>query len=684
MEGNTTKEHKLLAEYGFSLPRGGVAQSAEEAVRIATEIGFPVALKVLSPDIVHKTEVGGVKLGVSTPAEMKQAYADLMRSVSAGAPQAAISGVQVEEMCRGGAELFVGLQHNPQLGPTIAFGLGGVFTELFKDVTFRLLPISEDDAAQMITEIRGREILQGYRGATPVSNELMVRLLMAAAKLGLDHAHSLEAVDLNPILVWGDEHRVLDAKILFSAEGYTTAVEEPNTCHLDGFFEAQSVAIVGASGTPGKIGHAILESLSRHQYRGHVYPVNPQRPEILGMKAFPSLREIPASVDLAVVAVPLRHVPALVAECGEKGVRNMVIVSGGGKESGQAGKQLEEEIASRAREAGVRIVGPNCIGVFNGENQLDTFFQPHDKMDRPRAGRVAVLSQSGTVGVGLLERFAELGVSKFVSYGNRLDVDEADLIAYLGEDPQTDVIVCYFEGLENGRKLFSAIRDVTPRTPVVVFKSGRTPQGARASISHTGFFGGTYEPWKGALLQAGAVAVDGFEELAAAAKALLMQPPAGGNRVAMISNGAGPMVQAMDLLSDYDLQLKELSQDAIDRLKERYPDYFMVQNPLDVTGSATAKDYDVGLRGLLSEEDVDIVLAWFVFQDAPLDLEIVDVLRALGEEQHKPILCGAMGGTWTKHVSERIEQAGIPVVQSVREWLSGAAALARYGRVVRG
>lgn len=662
----------IIENYGLLFPRSELAKSPDEAVEIAEEIGFPVVLKIVSPDILHKTDVGGVQLDLRSREGVWEAFGRLMEAIAEKAPKATAIGVRVEEMCSDGVEVFVGLENNPQFGPMITFGLGGIFTEILHDVTFRVLPITREDAALMIKEIKGYKLLSGFRGQPPVSEELLIDLLLRVGRMGLDLADRLEAIDLNPVLVWGDQHRVLDAKVLLIDKPHPLKSEGANTAYLDRFFNAESVAVVGASATPGKIGNAILDSLVNHQYKGCVYPINPQRKEILGLPTYPSLKDVPGSIDLVVVAIPLSAVPQVIRECAEKNVHNMVIVSGGGKELGNAGKALEAEISRLAQEADLRIVGPNCIGVFNGKTRLDTFFQPHEKMDRPQQGRVAVLTQSGTVGATFLEKARELGVSKFVSYGNRLDLDEGDLIAYLGDDPETDVIVCYIEGIENGRKFLSVAREVTAKKPIVVFKAGRSPQGARASISHTGFFGGTYGPWKGALAQAGLIAVDSVEELYATTKALAMQPPAYGNRIAMISNGAGPVVQAIDLLEHYHLRMADLSEETLQKMRSAYPSNFVMQNPVDITGSATAPDYEVGLEVLLSDRNVDIVMPWFVFQDAPLGEEIIKILCDFSKKHKKPILCGAMGGRYTKSISQRIEAAGVPVFHSVLEWLGAA------------
>ena len=320
----------------------------------------------------------------------------------------------------------------------------------------------------------------------------------------------------------------------------------------------------------------------------------------------------------------------------------------------------------------MRIIGPNCIGVFDGASRLDTFFQVHERMVRPPSGKVAMTTQSGTVGAAFLEA-ATYGMSKFVSYGNRVDVDEADLLAYLADDPDTAVIACYVEGLERGRKFLETARQVTKKKPVVIYKAGRSQRGARASMSHTGFFGGSYKVCQGAFRQAGLIDVDSLEELQAAAQALALQPEARGPRLAMISNGAGTMVQAMDLMNAYGLTMHDLEPETVERLEAVYPGYYIVQNPVDVTGSATSQDYRLGIEALIEDPNVDVIMPWFVFQDTPLDEGIVEALVELSGA--KPILCGAMGGPYTVKMGRELEAQGVPLVYGVRPWLAAARAV---------
>ena len=671
----------MILQYGFKVPRSALAKTPDEAARVASEIGLPVALKLSSPDIVHKTDVGGVMLNLGRANQVRRAFEQIVSSARAACPQAQVQGVQIQEMVTEGTEVIIGLLDDPQFGPVIMFGLGGVFTEVLQDVTFRVVPIERSDAAQMLHEIQGQKVLQGYRGDPPVSEEMLIDLLMNASRMASDQAGKLQSVDFNPIVVWKDQHWVLDAKILWHPEPQPApSAVQANPRHLDIFFKARSVALVGASTTPGKVGNAVLDSLLNHEFKGQVYPINPSRDEIMGAKAYPSLADIPHPVDLVVASVNLRLVPEIIKTCAAKDIHNLVVVSGGGKELGGEQAETEAEIRRLARAHDVRVVGPNCIGVFDGHTRLDTFFQIQQRMLRPRPGRLALITQSGAVGIPFLEHAAAVGVSKFVSYGNRADVDEADLLAYLAEDPETDLIAIYVEGFEDGRKFLNTARQVGRKKPVVVFKVGRTERAARASISHTGFFGGSYGVIQGALRQAGLIAVDSYEGLLATTKALAMQPAAQGPGIAMISNGAGTMVQGIDLLKPHGLEIPELSPESLNRLTEAYPPFYVVQNPIDVTGSATSADYEVGIEALLQDEHIDIVMPWFVFQDTPLDEGIVAKMGRLNRAYDKPILVGTLGGPYTAKMSQAIEAQGVPVFQGVRDWVAAARGVMLAGR----
>jgi 3-hydroxypropionyl-CoA synthetase (ADP-forming) len=274
-------------------------------------------------------------------------------------------------------------------------------------------------------------------------------------------------------------------------------------------------------------------------------------------------------------------------------------------------------------------------------------------------------------------------MSKMVSYGNRSDVDEADMIWYLSEDPQTRVIGLYVEGLGDGRKFMNTARRVIIERgkPVIVFKNGRSVRGAKQAASHTGSLGGSYAVVKGALDQAGIISVDSYEELTAALKALTWQPVPNGGRVAMVTNGAGPIIAAIDHFERLGLQVAELSEETKKSLKDHYPPTYVIGNPCDITGSANADDYRFAIQSFMDDPNIDIILPWFVFQDDPLEESIVDVLASFQKQKKKPILVGAMGGPFTEKISHQIEDANVPVYHSVIEWVIAAGALAKWARV---
>ncbi|MEM2905893.1 MAG: acetate--CoA ligase family protein [Candidatus Bathyarchaeia archaeon] len=447
---------------------------------------------------------------------------------------------------------------------------------------------------------------------------------------------------------------------------------------MEGFFNPSSVAVIGASTTPGSIGHEVLRSLL--QYKGRVYPINPKATEVLGLRCYPSILDVPSSVDLVVFAVPSRIIPSLLEDCGKKGVRNAIIISGGFKEVGGEAEKLEASIVEVARRHGIRVIGPNCIGVYDSKSGLDTFFQSRERMTRPPPGKVAFITQSGTFGCAMIEWMAEagLGMSKFVSYGNRSDVDEADLIDYLAADEDTKVIAIYTESIGDGRKLLRAAREALQKKPIVILKSGRTESGSRAALSHTGSLSGSYAVAKGAFRQAGLIQAQNLEELFDMTKALLMQPPAEGNSVAMITNGAGPVVMAVDACTGLGIETGRYSQQTVEELRKSLPYYCQIGAAVDLTGSATVQTYRTGMEMLLQDPNVDLLIVFIVFQDTPLQEEIVDTVHEMLRYK-KPIICCAAGGEYTRKQVERLEKGGVPVYPTAERAVAAAQALIQYG-----
>ncbi len=673
---------QILESYGIRVPPYALVKSEEEAVREAKRIGFPLVMKVVSPEILHKTDVGGVKVGIKSEQEVIETFRSMYDRL---AGKYDVKGILLEKMVPQGIELIVGLQYDEQFGPVIMVGLGGIFTEVYRDVSFRMLPISKQDALDMLNELNGKKVLEGFRGSKPINKDMLAEALVSIGKLGIDMAAYYDSVDFNPIVVYPDDYAVVDAKIILREKPLDNPIStaEPNIKHMEKFFYPRSVAVVGASATPGKVGYSVLDSIAKHEFKGEVYPINPTRSEIMGLKAYKSLEDIGKPVDLVVVVVDVLQTPAIMEQAAKLGIHNILIISGGGKELGGERAEAERRIKELAEKYDMRVIGPNCIGMFNAENRFDAAFQGHVRMIRPPLGPVSFLTQSGTIGISFMESAESFGMSKMISYGNRADVDEADMIWYLAHDPNTKVIGLYVEGFGDGRKFVNTARRVIKELgkPIVIWKSGRTQRGAKQAVSHTGSMGGSYAVVKGALKQAGVILVDSYQELVGTLKALAWQPAAKGNRVALVSNGIGPVISAIDHFERLGLEVAQISESTLKAFKEHYPPTFVIGNPLDVTGSATSSDYKFAIEKFMDDPNVDIIMPWFVFQDDPLDEGIVDVLAELNKDKKKPILAGAIGGQYTAKMVKAIESKGIPFYNEIIPWVRAAAALVEWGRV---
>jgi len=677
---------EMLRSRGVTVPAGKLCTSVEEASECARGLCYPLVLKIVSDRVLHKTELGGVRLGIANEMQLQAAFAEMDNSFKK-AKVPGYLGILVEETADAGIELIVGLQFDQAFGPVIMTGIGGVMTDLYEDVSFRMLPVTERDIREMLEELRGKPLLEGYRGATPVAFQALIETIGALARFGEEMAPFYESVDFNPIIVTAKGSCVVDAKMSLAAEERKEPLsfEPPRTEGLERFFNPRSVAVMGASSVAGKIGNVILDSLVNYEFKGEVYPINPNYSELMGLKSYPDLKSLPVAPELLVVVVDLKRMPELLDEMNELGIKNALIVSGGGKELGGERARLEGSIARKARDYGIRLIGPNCIGSYDGKSRFDSFFHHHERLLRPPAGAKAFITQSGTWGCSFLESAEQSGVSKMVSYGNRVDVDEGDLIAMLADDPETRVIGSYIEGLGMGRKFLAAVRVAQKnRKPVVVFKTGRNRQSASAAVSHTGAYGGSYHVYRGVLRQHGVVLVDSFHELYAACEALELQPLPRGGRAAMLSNGAGPMVNALDSFPRAGLELVELSRDSVKRMRDHFSFFYLVENPVDVTGSASAADYEFVIETLMDDDSVDIVMPFFVFQDTPLDESIVPRLDSLNKKRRKPIIGCAAGGPYTERMSRALQKIGIPVYPDVARWVAAASAMAQWAEVING
>jgi acyl-CoA synthetase (NDP forming) len=443
-------ESRVLCEaYGIALPAERVAQSAAEAGAAADALGFPVVMKIVSSDILHKTEAGGVVVGVKTTAEAERAFDQIVASAKRYKPDAAIEGVQLQQMLSGGHEVIVGGLTDPSFGKVVAFGLGGVLVEVLKDVTFRLAPCDEATALSMLDNIAAAKILRGVRGGEAVDRTALGRTIVAVSHLISDFPQ-IKELDLNPVFASGRGAIAADVRVLVdfapARERYRPSQDEILRA-MNRIMRPDAVAVIGASPEDGKIGNSVMKNLINGGYQGAIYPIHPKVPEVLGRKAYKSVKEIPGKVDVAVFAIPAPLVAGALKECGEKQIPGAVLIPSGFAETGNVAGQ--EEIVKVAREYNVRLMGPNIYGFYyTHKNLCATFCTPYDIK-----GKAALSSQSGGVGMAIIgfSRSAKMGVSAIVGLGNKSDIDEDDLLTFFEQDPNTQVVAMHVEDLKDGR-----------------------------------------------------------------------------------------------------------------------------------------------------------------------------------------------------------------------------------------
>ena len=448
--------------------------------------------------------------------------------------------------------------------------------------------------------------------------------------------------------------------------------------HLDKLFRPESVAVIGASSQEGSIGHALLKNLVDGGFSGDIHPVNPKHDRVQDMAAVPSIGKIDKTVDLALIATPIATVPDIVRQCADAGVGGAVIISAGGRETGEEGREIEAEIADAARKGKVRIIGPNCLGIIRPGGGLNASFAPH----LPGAGRLAFLSQSGAICTSILDLSMkeQFGFSCFVSTGSMLDVDFGDLIDYLGNDPEVRSILLYIESLVHFRKFMSAARAVSRIKPIVVLKSGRSQAGAKAAASHTGAMAGSDDAYNAAFRRAGIVRVATIGELFDCAELLAKQPRPAGPRLGIITNGGGPGVMAADALGDYDLSPAALSDETIEQLNGVLPPFWSRGNPVDVLGDASPERYAEAVGVLMEARELDGILAIFSPQALTEPVETAEALAERVKGKRYPLVTSWVGGVDVETARSRLNDGDIPTYETPEQAIRAFMYLHEYAR----
>src|SRR6266498_1571585 len=660
----TAPEGKLVCDaYGIPVPKEGVATSAADAAKLATGMGFPVVLKIVSPEILHKTEAGGVLVGVKSAEDVQKGFDTIMANAKKYNAKANLLGVQVQQMVTGGQEVIVGAVTDPSFGKLVAFGLGGVLVEVLKDITFRLAPAMREDALSMQDGIAAAAILKGVRGADPIDREALARIIEAVSQLVADFPEIAE-MDLNPVFATKNGATAADVRIVVDfapAPARFRPSHEDIVRDMNRIMKPESVAVIGASSEDGKIGNSVMKNLINGGYQGKIYPINPSADEIMGRKAYKSVKDVPGKVDVAVFAIPAKFVAQALVEVGEKKIPGAVLIPSGFAETGNV--EGQKEIVAIGQKYGVRLMGPNIYGFYyTWKNLCATFCTAYDVK-----GHAALSSQSGGIGMAIVgfSRSAKMGVSAIVGLGNKSDIDEDDLLTFFEQDDNTHIIVQHCEDLKDGRAFAEVAKRVSKSKPVVVLKAGRTSLGSKAASSHTGALAGNDKIYDDVLRQSGVIRARSLREMLEFARALPILPTPKGDNIVIITGAGGSGVLLSDAVVDNGLSLMAFPSDLDAAFKKFIPPFGASGNPVDITGGEPPKTYVNTVKLGLSDDRIHSLILgyWHTIVTPPMVFarNMVEVKKEMETKGFvKPMVASLAGDVEVEEAAEYLYQNGIP------------------------
>src|SRR5499427_5462270 len=660
----TAPEAKDICEaYGIAIPKEGVAANAAEAAKLASSIGFPVVMKIVSPQILHKTEAGGVVVGVKSAEAASEAFNTIVANARRYKSDATIDGVQVQQMLAGGQEVIIGAVTDPAFGKLVAFGLGGLLVEVLKDITFRLAPATREDALSMLDSIAAAEILRGVRGSEAVNREALATLIVNVSQLVADFPEITE-LDLNPVFATPRGATAADVRVVLDFKPQIVRYrpsQEVIVRQMNRIMKPDAVAVIGASAESGKIGNSVMKNLINGGYQGAIYPIHPSATEILGKKAYKSVKDVPGVIDVAVFAIPAKFVAQALTEVGEKKIPGAVLIPSGFAETGNVTGQ--QELVAIARKYDIRLMGPNIYGFYyTHKNLCATFCTAYDVK-----GSAALSSQSGGIGMAIIgfSRSAKMGVSAIVGLGNKSDIDEDDLLTFFEQDDNTKVIAQHCEDLKDGRAFAEVAKRVSKKKPVIMLKAGRTSAGAKAASSHTGALAGNDKIYDDVLRQSGVIRAPGLRDMLDDARALQKLPTPKGENVVIITGAGGSGVLLSDACVDNGLKLMAMPPDLDQAFRKFIPPFGAAGNPVDITGGEPPTTYKNTIRlGLEDPRIHSLILGyWHTIITPPmvfaeLVADVVAEMKAKGIE--KPIVASLAGDVQVEQAAEYLFDHGIP------------------------
>jgi acyl-CoA synthetase (NDP forming) len=668
----------ILEGFGIITTGTSYAMCEEEAIGIFRSLGTPAVMKVLSPEVVHKSDLGGVRLNVEDEGQVRKTFREMTEAFK----DKCLVGIAVQEMAKPGIEAIIGVARDATFGPMLMFGLGGIFVEVLKDVSFRSVPITGDDAQDMIEEIHGYAILKGYRGKS-ADIPALKKLLLGISDLVVKNPEIAE-MDLNPVFLYPEGYKVVDARIILGEVPTVedcqaqVQVEAGGNEDLHNLFYPKSVAVIGASGTPGKLGWNVFSNLVSHGFPGKLYPINPKAKEIHGIKAYPRISAVEEPIDVAIVLVNANMTPEVVKECCDCGIKYVVVESAGFAEMGEAGRDIESQMKAIAAPYGARLLGPNCSGIINTHSSM---VQSIGIVDQLGKGNIGLVSQAGVCAAGMLwglRHIMDFGI--VATIGNKLDINETDMLYAVSRDPNVNVICMYLESVKGGRRFVDVARKVTREKPVIALKSGRTEAGKKAATSHTASLAGNDQIYSGVLRQAGVIRARDYEHMFNLTRAMSKQPLPSKDGVFIVTYAGSLGVIAADAVTDNHMVLSDLEPPLKEKLKNLLPEYVGGLNPVDYTFSM---DADITRKTLEIGIDSQVVGSFIVVLQAEILGTYVQPLKDV-DYKGKPITACVAGKEFAMDAVMEMEKAGIPVFSTPEECADAISIMYHYGMDVKG
>ncbi len=670
----------LLAKAGIPVIENVLVQNENEAAAAAIKLSFPVALKICSEAVPHKTDRGGVILNIRDAEGVKQAILE-MKSRFADLPHAFL----IQKMAKPGTELILGARRDPVFGPVILVGIGGIFTEIFRDSAIDLAPVDEQGAMSMLNRLKGAALLKGYRGQAPLDTTAIASAVSSLSRLIAERPDILE-IDVNPLIATPAGVVAVDALVRLDGSPAAATRKHPDPATAAPFFQPSSMAVIGASKSPGKGGNIILRNLQKAGFKGAIYPINPTCREILGLPAYARVRDVPGPVDLAMIVIPKTAVSEAIEDCAARGVTNIILSTGGYSDMGEEGAKEQKAVVDQAHKAGIRLMGPNSIGTLNPAAGMATSIVGLDPI---KSGGVSIIGQSGVFSSGWARWIADtrpFGLAKVACIGNKGDINESDLLEYLTGDDKTTTVGMYLEGIIDGRRFIRSATAACKRKPVVVMKAGRSEAGALAVASHTGSLAGSDAVFDAVCRRTGLVRVHNseafFDTLAAFEKLPLPQ----GNRLGVLSITGMGCVAATDAAEYYNIALPALQPETLTNLRQVMPPWAPVRNPIDTWsaieqhGSKKATSHIA--QSLMEQKDVDALLITFVLMPESM----FDIPEAFAElfrrHPEKPVFASYYGGTAREinHIHEGFAKLGVPCYPTPERAIFAFSRMVEYAR----